>query len=296
VRLQALFVVHDNASASTNTTTTSLVSTTTTATTRWPSASLFCITVVRSEGYEPALVAAQAEQGVGIFLCDEFQVFSNGGVVRLGKVTALQIQVEAASMGDLAESGTTTSSWLNTRVFMQMWDMVTADGRWWEHDFTVKTDPDAVFFPQRLRSQLLSHMPEFHSSAVYVGNCDRSWHHEPKHLKLFGSLEIFSRNAIGSYKYFEKKCKSELVWQGWGEDFFMQECLNLVGVEAFNGTKLLADARCEPSPCSDITKVVFHDFKNASTWFGCWGESQGTEDWLRFHDDGAGHLQVVMKK
>lgn len=267
---------------------------TSTSTTRWASPSFFCLTVVRAGGYEPDLVKAQYKQKVGIFACDEYAVFSNGGVVQVGDLQTQDLPVAPVTMGNMNKVGTTTSSWLNTMIFMKMWDLVADSGKWWDHDWTVKVDPDAVFFPSRLRGYLGPQMASFGDAALYVGNCDRTWHNGPVRLKLFGSLEIFNRNAIGSYKASNARCKAELPWQGWGEDFFMQQCLDLAGVHALNGTQYLADARCEFSPCTDPTKVAFHDFKTIPAWFDCWGQSEQSErlkHWPHLDD-----MEVVMKR
>mmetsp|Transcript_127474 Transcript_127474/g.407977 ORF Transcript_127474/g.407977 Transcript_127474/m.407977 type:complete len:474 (+) Transcript_127474:59-1480(+) len=267
---------------------------TSTSTTRWPSPSFFCLTVVRAGGYEPDLVKAQYEQKVGIFACDEYTVFSNGGVVQVGDLQTQDLPVAPVTMGNMSKVGTTTSSWLNTMIFMKMWDLIAGSGKWWDHDWTVKVDPDAVFFPSRLREYLAPQMASFGDAALYVGNCDRTWHNGPVRLKLFGSLEIFNRNAIGSYKASNARCKAELPWQGWGEDFFMQQCLDLAGVHALNGTQYLADARCEWSPCTDPTKVAFHDFKTIPAWFDCWGQSEQRERLKHWpHLD---EMEVVMKR
>lgn len=250
------------------------------------------MTVVRTSSYEPELVKAQFDNGVGIFQCDEYEVFSNGGVIQVGWQNTVEIAVPPVQMGDLAVEGTTTNSWLNTRTFLEMWDMIITGGKWWDHEWTVKVDPDAVFFPSRLHEYLSVRTST--TDAYYVGNCDRTWHDEPAKLKLFGSLEIFSRNAVGTYKAYNERCKAELPWHNWGEDFFMQICLEHVGVKALNGTAYFSDQRCHWSPCTDTTKVVFHDFKTTDQWFQCLGQSNQNElaERMSQHDQ----ISVVMKR
>merc|ERR1739848_589175 len=66
----------------TTTTTTSVASTTTTSTTwGWPS--LYCVVVMRTTCYENDLVKAQIKEGVGVFLCDEYGVYSQNGKHKL---------------------------------------------------------------------------------------------------------------------------------------------------------------------------------------------------------------------
>lgn len=239
--------------------------------------SLFCFAVVRTASYETQLVNAQYSQKVSIFACEEHCLFSNGGALQVGGLAATQVFAPTVRMGDPGEAGTTTDSWLNTMIFMQVWDLVTAGGIWWKHDWTVKVDPDAVFFPERLRLQIGSHTGGPDAKPLWVGNCDRTWHNNKPHLKLFGSLEVFSRNAIGAYKAFKSRCKKELHWKGWGEDMYMQFCMELIGAHALNGTSFLGDQRCHYAPCTDVTKVAFHDFKDVQTYFDCWGQSRGSE-------------------
>lgn len=238
---------------------------------------LFCWAMVRSVGYEPDLLSAQFYNKAGIFGCESHTVFSNGGLAHVADAKVTEVVAPESSMGDFADEGTATSSWLNTLVFFKAWEMVIADGKWWTSDWTVKVDPDAVFFPHRLAERIEQHTSGLNAEPTWVGNCDRIWHPDDPKMKLFGSLEIFSRNAIGTYKAFGQQCRDELPWKGWGEDMFMQECMKKLKVRAINGTDYLGDKRCHDAPCTDINKVVFHDFKQVDTFFQCWGQSMGSE-------------------
>jgi len=261
-------------SSSTTSATTTTITTTTTKL-----ASLFCFMVVRTVGYEPALATQMYWKKASIFECEENAVYSNGGVVQVGEITSVEIHADTVKMGNLSKAGTTTSSWLNTVIFMEAWELVLADGRWWQHEWTVKVDPDAVFFPWRLKVKLYPfyRAGDFNGPALFVGNCDRSWHGGPPKLKLFGSLEVFSRNALGMYKANGQQCKDNLDWEGWGEDFFMQNCMEMLQVGKVNGVSFLGDARCYYAPCSDPSKVAYHDFKDVGSYFACWGQSKAAE-------------------
>mmetsp|Transcript_24189 Transcript_24189/g.64396 ORF Transcript_24189/g.64396 Transcript_24189/m.64396 type:complete len:449 (-) Transcript_24189:102-1448(-) len=263
---------------STSSTTTS-VTTTTRTTTTTKLATLFCFMVVRTVGYEPGLATQQYWKRASIFECEESAVYSNGGVVQIGDFMSTEVKADSVKMGNLSKAGTTTSSWLNTLIFMKTWELVLADGRWWQHDWTVKVDPDAVFFPWRLKFKLYPYYTagDFNGPALFVGNCDRSWHGGPPKLKLFGSLEVFSRNALGMYKAHGEQCKQNLDWKGWGEDFFMQNCMEMLKVGKVNGVSFLGDARCYYAPCTDASKVAFHDFKDVGSYFACWGQSKAAE-------------------
>lgn len=235
---------------------------------------LLCFSMVRTDGYEKELMSAQYYNNAGIFACDEYQVYSNGGKTFVGDIETTDVIAEESTMGDTSDA---TDSWLNTMTFIKAWDMIIEDGRWWSHDWTVKMDPDAVFFPHRLRSQIKIHTGGLNAQPSWVGNCDRTWHDSKPHLKLFGSIEIFSRNAIGTYKAFKNKCFKNLPWQKWGEDLYMQSCMDMLKVHAINGTGYLGDERCYYAPCTDTNKVAFHAFKDVDSFFQCWGQSKGSE-------------------
>merc|ERR1719189_1548920 len=238
---------------------------------------LLCFVMCRVTGYEPELLNAQFYNKAGIFACDEHKVYSTGGVAHIGSLLATEVVAPEANVGDFSDEGTATDSWLNTMTFIKAWDLLIDEGRWWTNDWTVKVDPDAVFFPDRLRTKVEPHTGGLNAAPLWVGNCDRVWHNSQPHLKLFGSLEVFSRNAIGTYKAYKEKCRKDLPWQGWGEDMFMQECMKHLKVKAINGTDFLGDKRCYDAPCTDIHKVAFHDFKAVKPFFQCWGQSKGSE-------------------
>lgn len=172
-------------------------------------------------------------------------------------------------VGDL-QKGATTNSWLNTDTFLQVWDLAKKDGRFERHDWTVKVDPDAVFFPERLRTSLLPHTVS--GGNLYVMNCDKY-----KTVALYGSLEIFSQKALRTYVDQQWTCRNELPWHGWGEDFFMSHCMDRLGVGQLDDFSLIGDKRCHYAPCSDASKVVYHDYKGKEPWFNCYNMSVQAE-------------------
>jgi len=243
----------------------------------WKDPSLFCFEVmcVKPEDptwYEPRLVKVQQQQKVSIFACDEFTVFSNGGTYKLqGNWTTTELKTSRVGMGDLDKAGQTTNSWLNTRIFQQAWEEVNRDGRFRSHDWTVKVDPDAVFFPERLRDLVRPHTKP--AGAWYFLNCNRYPPSPPGEAKLYGSVEVFSRKAVEAYVSSKDVCINSMEWQGWGEDFFMQKCMDKLRVMAVYMFKWIGDDRCWPAKCTAKDRVAFHDFKDIDKWFDCWGQS-----------------------
>jgi len=256
------------------TTSTRTTTRTTTSTTTWGFPSLFCIEVVRVKGYELPMVRAQQRARASIFTCDEYVVFSDGGVRRkIGvgpdglQIMSIVIPQIKESMGNLHAAGVTTNSWLNTQTFLQVWDLTKKDGRFLHHDWTIKVDPDAVFFPERLRLKLKAHT--YKDANLFFMNCDRF-----NPVAMYGSLEIFSRKALENYLAKQWKCRNELQWHGWGEDYFMSHCFDHIQVGRVYDFQLIGDKRCHYAPCSDTSKVVYHDYKTLPLWFQCWNMSR----------------------
>lgn len=271
-------------STGTSTTTTpDLTTTTTTTTWTWTSTStssiifefpsLFCFSVFRTTGYEVDLIREQRTRNAGIFQCPDWAVFSNGegDDVEIGEgYVAPRIPVPEVNKGDF-NKGTTTDSWLNTKIFMKAWEMVGHDNRFRYHDWTVKVDPDAVFFPDRLRDVVRSLSSKKDGNRIFLANCNK--YAKQGWSTFFGSLEVLSRQAVENYLWGWKGCEKKLEWEGWGEDLFVSQCMKFLGVTEEDRFDMLADKRCYAAPCSDTTKVVFHDYKDNSGYFNCWSTS-----------------------
>mmetsp|Transcript_56609 Transcript_56609/g.131975 ORF Transcript_56609/g.131975 Transcript_56609/m.131975 type:complete len:721 (-) Transcript_56609:215-2377(-) len=231
-------------------------------------ASLFCFSVMRTTGYEPGLVKSQVQRKASIFACEGFQVFSSdGGSAELGD--GPRGPVIATQIPRVDDGTGSWGSWLNTRTFMNAWDVILSEGRFAEYDWVVKVDPDAVFLPSRLRALLLPHTgPQ--KPASYVENCD-----QPPHIAMQGSLEVFSYKAVQLYGDQKVRCMA-LPWQGWGEDLYMQKCMETLGVQAVQKFDIMSDVNCVELPCSDTSRVSFHPYKDADSYWDCWGVTRSS--------------------
>ena len=132
------------------------------------------------------MVKEQQRMGASIFGCEEYAVFSDGnvrqeiGIDGGGRVIRSIVipQIKRKAMGNLQDKGVTTNSWLNTQTFLQVWTLLEKlDRRYAKHDWVVKVDPDAVFFPDRLGRLL-----QGREKAGYINNCKYGMH---------GPLEVF---------------------------------------------------------------------------------------------------------
>jgi hypothetical protein len=220
---------------------------------------------------EQDLVTEQLKRNIGIFACDDAIVVSSAKV-RIGtnaygeEVTTWKNPPPSNRIGNLNQAGVTTNSWLNTVTFMVAFDTIMADseGRLWKKDFLAKVDPDAVFFPHRLREHVKAQVgqPAFYLNCLDGGQG-----------KLYGALEVFSKQAMKIYQDHSHRCKSELHWKGWGEDLFISKCMQMLGVQGVADFTLVGDGRCMHAACTDPWRAAFHPFKDIGSWMWCWHQS-----------------------
>lgn len=240
-----------------------------------PTPSLFCFSVMQSETSEVQLIKQQLHNYLSIFLCNEYAVISDAkvdlGRDKNGKVMTWHNPTVATPMGHYGDGGASTDSFLNTQTFIFAWDTLVKSGRVFEHDWTVKVDPDAVMIPDRLRGHVGSHTGE----NVYVTNCDK-FHDDPlnpaKADRIFGALEIFSQAAITAYKVGTATCK-DMDWHGWGEDTYIQACMDTLGVGHYFDVNAVGDDRCNAAACNSPDQAAFHAFKDPASYLACWNDA-----------------------
>jgi hypothetical protein len=220
---------------------------------------------------EQELITEQLRTRASIFACDETVVVSSESL-NLGKnqygqdVWTWKNPPPSNAVGNLSKQGVTTNSWLNTMTFMLAFDTIMNDkeGRIWKRDFLVKVDPDAVFFPDRLRKHVMAKAGQ----AVYYLNCAQGGGN-----KLYGALEVYSKEAMEMYRNGNGLCKTRLQWHGWGEDLFMSQCMKMLGVEGVADLTLVGDERCMRASCYDQWRAAFHPYKDVGSWMWCWRAS-----------------------
>lgn len=226
--------------------------------------SLLCFELMQPSGYEKGLIEMQYSEGLSIFGCEEYAVYSSEVILIADGLMSRTVD------SDLKCSyGGEFKTALNTQIFFAVWDKVIEDGRFRFHGWTVKVDPDCVFFPDRLRTVLRSHSVT-DSKGVYLNNC---------RMGLHGPLEVFSREAIEVWHsgreqcltYFTRLCSGDCFW---GEDMFIDQCLDKVlKVQRDDEWQLLVEDHCDPpagwQSCEDTSKVAFHPFKSNEGFRKC---------------------------
>merc|ERR1719221_1696272 len=162
-------------------------------------------------------------------------------------------------------------------LYLRIWEHVLSAGRWRSHDYQVKTEPDTMFIPDRLRANMGSniHATNF---ATFWANCD-----DPDgNKKLHGALEVYSWSATKRFMDNLVQCTDHSGHPKWAEDFMMQ-CMQLLNVN-FNTVSyddLLHDPECDPRvdavDCS-ATAVAFHAMDTVEHWEACFNEAHHGEE------------------
>lgn len=227
--------------------------------------SLFCFALMLPFSYEQDLLKMQHANRTSIFACDEYTVYSNQSIeIVIGLNTSVvDSDLQCKKGGEFKTA-------LNTNIFLAVWRKVASDGRFKFNDWTVKVDPDCVFFPSRLRVAV-----QFHKdSKVYLNNC---------RFGLHGPIEVFSRLAVEAWilgmtqcvRYFEGLCKGPC---GWGEDMFIDQCLfRVLKVKRANDWNILSEDHCDSKDWNECKngRVAFHPFKSTVEYTRCIASANG---------------------
>eukprot|EP00406_Dinophysis_acuminata_P011256 CAMPEP_0179236824 /NCGR_PEP_ID=MMETSP0797-20121207/14126_1 /TAXON_ID=47934 /ORGANISM="Dinophysis acuminata, Strain DAEP01" /LENGTH=515 /DNA_ID=CAMNT_0020944091 /DNA_START=293 /DNA_END=1840 /DNA_ORIENTATION=- len=225
--------------------------------------SLFCFALMMPGSYEQNLLAMQYKRRWSMFDCAEYVVYSNRSIEILDGLRTVVVDSDL-----MCSKGGEFMTALNLEIFIAVWKRVIKDRRFQYHTWTVKVDPDAVFFASRLRDLLRAH-PE-PPGGVYLNNCRMGMH---------GPLEVFSRQAVEAWsvgmqpclEHFHKLCKGDCLW---GEDMFIDQCLwKVLKVRRDNDYSLLLEDHCDPpegwDDCQDDARVAFHPFKKEKDYIQC---------------------------
>lgn len=187
-----------------------------------------------------ALSALQKKEGASVFACD-------GHAVLHGE------RHKAGSKGykPMVES------------FIGHWKAIEKKGHYKKYDWVVKVDPDAVFFPHRLKSHLQKLKVQAGAS-VYIENSNFKY-------RFLSPLEVLSREAAELLFSRLDECAEHLGHQG-GEDYFLKACLDAIGANHQSAPALLRDGYMDPyadDDCRDSEAAAFHPYKQVAAWREC---------------------------
>eukprot|EP00932_Pfiesteria_piscicida_P016985 SRR837773.3889.p1 GENE.SRR837773.3889~~SRR837773.3889.p1 ORF type:complete len:320 (+),score=121.54 SRR837773.3889:88-960(+) len=224
---------------------------------------LFCFAVIRSGTYELDLIKKQFALKASYFACEDWAILSDVEV-------ELAPGIRTIELGSLETHDGVRTHFANTDIFSRAFDKLKVEGRMMGRDFVVKLDPDAVFFPDRLKAAIRNqaHAPAVGDAGpnMYFQNClfqNRLW--------MFGAIEVLSQEALK--RYFggrDTVCKSALDYYNMGEDTFLARCLDRLGVQAVKDFSLLSDGYCDEAPgACNTNQVTYHPFKDPMSWEAC---------------------------
>jgi hypothetical protein len=259
--------------------------------------SLFCFEVFamdpgwpKKKPHELELVRTQLQTGTSIFGCSDWRVFADQKVEispgTPGRDPPLYtVAVDFPHIG--LRKGWNT--WINTPIFKNLWGVIRQEKLFEKHQWTVKVDVDAVFFPARLSNRLAGQ--EVTPGGIFFVNC--------RYVKdgFFGALEVMSRVAIQTFLDNIESCDKSLNWTTpgalWGEDKFAQRCMEAHGVDAVEDLKLISDGLCDQieersklakqkgvpyssiktevkvQKCHDSHTIAFHPLRRPYDYFEC---------------------------
>lgn len=236
--------------------------------------SLLCLALMMPYSSEQGLLVMQHEKKMSIFQCDHFRIYSSQKIRLAPHLFTHKIYTtQKCEMG--GQSGTA----LNTEIFMAFWRAVIEDGMYRHTAWTVKVDPDTVFFPQRLRPLLHKYDWGVQKDGLYLNNCGHGLH---------GPIEVLSQNAIRTLALKTHDCY--LAFTGichgpgdcsWGEDKWVDQCfIRFTDVKRVFAWQLLVEDHCDPWPswrdCKDWNRVAFHPFKDIFDHQACVERAEAT--------------------
>jgi len=223
-----------------------------------PRGTLYCVALMQPGSYEIGLLQMQVGLKISMFACEESKVYSN---TEIELVPGLRTGVIESDLrcGMGGDSGTA----LNTGIFIAFWKSVIDDGRFRFNEWTVKVDPDAVFFPDRLKAHLQLHADG--PAGVYLNNCKYGLH---------GPIEVFSTKAMETYAAHYQQCQQKLWFAAshWGEDMYMDQCLQKVlKVKRDDEFSLICEDHCDCPTfrACNTGAVTFHPFKTQAGYRQC---------------------------
>jgi len=234
------------------------------------------------KSYELDLLRTQLFLGASIFGCEAWRVYSDVEVW-LSPNKFNTVKVNDVNGDFHFAKRKKNGAWINSNMFIATWKAIKEEGTWAGMDWTVKVDADAVFLPIRLRQYLGK--VEVTENGIYLENC------KYVNYGFFGSLEVLSHNAAGTYMASLDDCMTSLNYKGsekltgnepWGEDLFAQRCMDLHGVDKVAAFDINTDAACAAwrpegqkknkkwrPDCATTQTPAIHHFKTPTEYFDC---------------------------
>jgi len=257
-----------------------------------PGLSLFCFAVYTENtggdkvSHELELLQMQHDNGQSLFSCAEWAVYSDVVAPLGGNDVTIQVEDVKGDWHILRRKVTRT--WVNTGMFVRVWKKIQDAGHYRNHNWVIKVDADAVFFPSKLGRVLQDvRVPQ---EGIYMENCKFvDWGY-------FGNLEVFSKQAFDTLLDNVDTCYDEIDWKlgvfggkygPMGEDLFAQKCMDSMKVSRQENFMLSTDGACEADRpegekknkkytpnCAGVSTPSIHPFKKPAKYAECWAAAK----------------------
>merc|ERR1712218_449386 len=232
----------------------------------------------------------QKANGLGVFGCDAYKIFSDKKV-DIGGMTTSPVLISPDFTKYKRKDK--PDRYLNTPLFMDMWKQIKADNTYSLYSWTIKADAATVFMPAALKKRL-SVYPES-ETGVYLETCNGVLE------GYFGNLEVTSKTGMKRFleqfqNYYSNggkcwrwdtaECKKKWKFGAWGEDLFMQFAMDDAEVMKKTDFTLTDTGTCPGQrPKADkkngdfvpsckgagvYTFVAVHPFRNLTAWQTCY--------------------------
>ena len=245
---------------------------------------------------EVSILKTQLKNGVGIFQCNNWQVFADG---ELELSPGPPVRLVATIVQPRAEYGTYQRKdkplFVNTPLFMSVWQTMKQTTPHAGFSWIIKVDGPTVFLPDNLRTKLAgTSVPD---TGIYIENCKKVLE------GFFGNIEIASQEAFrrfleqvedkygadnnpaNCWRQLSDECKKQWKYGTWGEDRFFQDVVDSAGVEKIQDFAITDSGTCPGSrPDSEKDNAEYvpvckpgqpeaavHPFRTPEAWFKCLG-------------------------
>jgi len=260
--------------------------------------SLFCYSVwvktavdMSKPNHGLDLLRAQYKFKTSIFGCNDWEVFSDVDAEFGPGMSAVKL-IDVDNEFTKLVRWDKKSKYVNTPVFYQAWKAIRDHGKYEKQDWTVKVDPQTVFIPSRLTGFLATQGQT--ENGDFFENCKGVF------AGYFGNIEVVDKKAMKVFLNELEDCKLQLCWQStddckgdwkfgpWGEDLFMQNCMERHEVSKLENFELTTSGSCPSTrpadqkdnkdyvpSCVGVTTPAVHPMKTPKEWFGCLGTITG---------------------
>lgn len=227
-------------------------------------ASTFCFSVVRP-GDEAKLLAQQFFEGIGIFGCDEYMIFSSIPAEEFFQPAQWGIK-KWPQVGPIVHvvPEWDQSSWEpDVRTMNKVWEQVIAVGLYQQYDWTLKMDAEVAFLSPRLKDVLTPHCSTLGCEAIFLATGNG---------KMFRQVHALTQAAVTQMGQNTHSCKEQVA--DTSQESYLLDCLTLSGAKAIKEPKLLADfTHATVAVVCNTSTGSFYRFPSWGQYMSCMGQA-----------------------